>query len=511
MEDALRRRGRRAAPRAAPAALLRRVDREPRAARLHAPRARLPRLRERDRAWRRDHPRAWSQRGLAAQEGRQRRDRRSSAGARSTRSTSASAASTARRHERSSRRCAEQLEAGARDAARDGALGRGASTSPTSSATTSSSRCGTRRIPDRPKAGSSRTAASTSPSREFDEHFVEEHVAHSNALHARSAAARRVPRRPAGALQPRTSTGSRRSRRRPRARPGSSAPCRNPFKSIVVRAVEIALRAATRRSRSSTTTSEPDAPARRGRAPRAAIGYGVHRGAARDPLPPLRARRRRHDPRREDRAADLAEPARRSRRTCAAFVERHARPAPTTSSTCRCEQAIRNYDPCISCATHFLDARGRAVLRVDRRRQPAGAATTRRASRRSRARGHAARASRCSSTRASRPRCSTWDGAESVWLVDAISRERRPPRSAGSTRASRNFPPRLLAPRLTTSAWPRPRARPRARQAASAPVVYGIEGATFDIGDELTSEVRAASERAARAIREEVLACTSGR
>ncbi|TVR97494.1 MAG: Ni/Fe hydrogenase subunit alpha, partial [Rhodospirillales bacterium] len=26
----------------------------------------------------------------------------------------------------------------------------------------------------------------------------------------------------------------------------------------------------------------------------------------------------------------------------------------------RCEQAIRNYDPCISCATHFLD------LRMDR-------------------------------------------------------------------------------------------------------------------------------------------------
>jgi sulfhydrogenase subunit alpha len=28
--------------------------------------------------------------------------------------------------------------------------------------------------------------------------------------------------------------------------------------------------------------------------------------------------------------------------------------------TWRCEQAIRNYDPCISCATHFLD------LTVDR-------------------------------------------------------------------------------------------------------------------------------------------------
>ena len=25
-----------------------------------------------------------------------------------------------------------------------------------------------------------------------------------------------------------------------------------------------------------------------------------------------------------------------------------------TSSQSRCEQTIRNYDPCISCATHFL-------------------------------------------------------------------------------------------------------------------------------------------------------------
>jgi sulfhydrogenase subunit alpha len=31
-----------------------------------------------------------------------------------------------------------------------------------------------------------------------------------------------------------------------------------------------------------------------------------------------------------------------------------------TSLTSACEQAIRNYDPCISCSTHFLD------LRIDR-------------------------------------------------------------------------------------------------------------------------------------------------
>jgi coenzyme F420-reducing hydrogenase alpha subunit len=30
---------------------------------------------------------------------------------------------------------------------------------------------------------------------------------------------------------------------------------------------------------------------------------------------------------------------------------------PTDKLTWQCEQAIRNYDPCISCATHFLQVR----------------------------------------------------------------------------------------------------------------------------------------------------------
>jgi coenzyme F420-reducing hydrogenase alpha subunit len=33
---------------------------------------------------------------------------------------------------------------------------------------------------------------------------------------------------------------------------------------------------------------------------------------------------------------------------------------PPNELTWRCEQAIRNYDPCISCATHFL-----TVLRTE--------------------------------------------------------------------------------------------------------------------------------------------------
>jgi coenzyme F420-reducing hydrogenase alpha subunit len=35
--------------------------------------------------------------------------------------------------------------------------------------------------------------------------------------------------------------------------------------------------------------------------------------------------------------------------------------APLEEATRRAEQAIRNYDPCISCATHFL------TLRIERR------------------------------------------------------------------------------------------------------------------------------------------------
>jgi coenzyme F420-reducing hydrogenase alpha subunit len=41
------------------------------------------------------------------------------------------------------------------------------------------------------------------------------------------------------------------------------------------------------------------------------------------------------------------------------FVERHV-DLPDDELGLRCEQAIRNHDPCISCATHFLQ------LEVDR-------------------------------------------------------------------------------------------------------------------------------------------------
>jgi hydrogenase maturation protease len=42
-------------------------------------------------------------------------------------------------------------------------------------------------------------------------------------------------------------------------------------------------------------------------------------------------------------------------------------------------------------------------------------------------------------------------------------------------------------------------------------VVYGIEGARFEAGDELSPSVAAAAEEVAAAIRDEVLSCTGER
>jgi hydrogenase maturation protease len=106
----------------------------------------------------------------------------------------------------------------------------------------------------------------------------------------------------------------------------------------------------------------------------------------------------------------------------------------------------------------------------------------------------------------------TWEGAESVWLADAISSGA----AAGTVRrldaGEHELPAEMF--RTSTHHLGLAEAVELARALGKLPqhlVVYGIEGATFDIGDELTPEVRAASERVAGAIREEVLACTSTR
>ena len=106
----------------------------------------------------------------------------------------------------------------------------------------------------------------------------------------------------------------------------------------------------------------------------------------------------------------------------------------------------------------------------------------------------------------------TFEGAERVWLADAISSGA----AAGTVRrldaSSEELPAELF--RTSTHHLGLADAVELARALGQLPpqlVVFGVEGASFEIGDELSPEVRAATEQAAAAIQEEVLACTSTR
>jgi coenzyme F420-reducing hydrogenase alpha subunit len=185
---------------------------------------------------------------------------------------------------------------------------------------------------------------------EFDAHVVEEHVEHSHALHARLVGADRF------AVGPLARYALNSDRLTPVARQaaddaGLGAVCRNPFRSIVVRAVEIVEACRSGLDVIDTWTGAP-APAVPVPA-RAGTGYGateaprgtlVHRyildgeGTVTDAMivPPTSQ----NQPAIE---SDLR-----------AFVQARL-DLPDDELTRQCEQAIRNYDPCISCATHFLD------------------------------------------------------------------------------------------------------------------------------------------------------------
>jgi sulfhydrogenase subunit alpha len=183
----------------------------------------------------------------------------------------------------------------------------------------------------------------------FEEHVKEEHVPHSTALHAA------VDGEPY-LVGPLARYALNHDRLSPLAQEaareaGLGPVVRNPFQSIVVRAVELvyacdeALRIVD--AYEAPERAHVEVPPRAGRGPR------LHRGAPRHALPPLHDQRRGHRARRPHRAADGAEPghdrAGRARRGGGP-----PRPADRPALQHLCEQAVRNHDPCISCATHFL-------------------------------------------------------------------------------------------------------------------------------------------------------------
>jgi coenzyme F420-reducing hydrogenase alpha subunit len=184
---------------------------------------------------------------------------------------------------------------------------------------------------------------------EFPEHVAEEQVPHSTALHARLRDGRRYLTGPLARY------ALNRERLSPGARAAADAAglgpvVRNPFRSIVVRCVEI-LHALEEALALIAAWEPPDPPAVEA-VPRAGVGCGWSE-APRGML----WHRYEIDEEGTILAARIVPPTSQNQarieQTMRSFVERHA-DLPDDELQLRCEQAVRSFDPCISCATHFL-------------------------------------------------------------------------------------------------------------------------------------------------------------
>jgi coenzyme F420-reducing hydrogenase alpha subunit len=184
---------------------------------------------------------------------------------------------------------------------------------------------------------------------EYENHFVEQHVKHSNALHSL------LRQRGSYLVGPLARFNLNFSSLPDVARQtaqecGLRVPCSNPFRSIVVRAIEIvfacweALRVLQEyRPPASPRVDVPDCAGAGSAVTEAPRGILYHRYEIDDQglirfakiVPPTSQNQKRI----ED---DLWH-----------FVPQLAG-CSTEEATWKCEQAVRNYDPCISCATHFL-------------------------------------------------------------------------------------------------------------------------------------------------------------
>jgi len=185
--------------------------------------------------------------------------------------------------------------------------------------------------------------------RDYDDHFEEQHVARSTALHAR------IRARGAYLVGPLARYALNFAKLSPLARSaaaeaGLEAVCNNPYRSIVVRSIEV-LYACDEALRLIDGYEEPEQPAV-AVLPRAGTGFACteaprgmlyHRYELDADGSILAARI--VPPTSQNQASievDLA--------TCiAGWLD-----LPDEALRHRCEQTVRNYDPCISCATHFL-------------------------------------------------------------------------------------------------------------------------------------------------------------
>jgi coenzyme F420-reducing hydrogenase alpha subunit len=195
------------------------------------------------------------------------------------------------------------------------------------------------------------------PAAEYEQHFVEEHAQHSNALQG----AKRAPiESDPGAVKsylvgPLARYSLNFDRLTPAAREaardaGLGPVCRNPFHSILVRSVEI-LWAVEEALRIIAAYEPPVAPALQVE-PRAGTGAGATE-APRGLL--VHRYRLEADGRIAD--ARIVPPTSQNQKSIEEDLRSFIEPRlglDDATLTWQCEQAVRNYDPCISCATHFL-------------------------------------------------------------------------------------------------------------------------------------------------------------
>jgi hydrogenase maturation protease len=105
-----------------------------------------------------------------------------------------------------------------------------------------------------------------------------------------------------------------------------------------------------------------------------------------------------------------------------------------------------------------------------------------------------------------------FDGVEAMWLLDAVSSGASPGTVHRLDAVESALPAGMFG--TSTHHLGLGEAVELARALGRLPerlVVFGVEGAEFGAGDGLAPEVEAGAARAADAVREEVLACTSRR
>ncbi|HSD23995.1 MAG TPA: Ni/Fe hydrogenase subunit alpha [Solirubrobacterales bacterium] len=184
---------------------------------------------------------------------------------------------------------------------------------------------------------------------EYEEHFTEMHVPHSTALQSRMSDGRTYFLGPMARYSLNSAQLSELAREAAEEA-GLGEDCRNPFKSIIVRAVEI-LYAFDEALRLIEGYEPPDSPAS-GVEARDSIGTGWSE-APRGML----WQRYRLEPDGSIAEAKIVPPTSQNQARIEEDLREFVGPRvdlPDDRLQWECEQAIRNYDPCISCSAHFL-------------------------------------------------------------------------------------------------------------------------------------------------------------